>query len=97
MGISLIMSYHERFIANLIHVIADYSIVEVIILCCSHWKSNIKIPSILALLTFDIYLIHFKVLIVMQHLTPSLPLIIFIISTLLLSSALLIVRKKIIK
>lgn len=96
-AVSLTMSFYPRFIPNMAHVFADYVIVATIILVFSRWRPTIKIPAIISLITFDIYLVHFKVLTVMKEVTPTLPIVIFMVATLLLSFALYFLRTKLIR
>lgn len=96
-AISVVMSFFPRFIANIAHVLADYSVVGILIIIFTNWRPEIKIPSILALITFDVYLVHFKVLTVMKSMTPTLPLLVFVAATLLCAIALYFIRNKIIK
>lgn len=96
-AVSLTMSFFPRFIPNLAHVLADYAVVATIIIIFSKWQPNIKIPALFSLITFDIYLVHFKVLTVMKEVTPTLPITIFIIATLLFSLSLYFLRTKLIK
>lgn len=97
MAVSLVMYNFPRFIPNLVHVIADYLTIAAIIIICTNWHVSIKIPTIFSLITFDIYLVHFKVLTVMKEVTPTLPIVIFIIATLLFSLSLYFLRTKLIK
>lgn len=96
-AVSLVMSFYPRFVANLAHVIADYAVVATIIIVFSRWQPSIRIPAILSLITFDIYLIHFKVLVVMKEVTPTLPISLFIAVTVSFSIALYCLRTKLIK
>ena len=96
-AVSFTMSFFPRFGPNLAHVIADYAVVATIIMVFSRWQPVIKIPALFSLITFDIYLVHFKVLTVMKEVTPTLPIAIFIIATLLLSLSLYLLRTKLIK
>ena len=96
-AVSFTMSFFPRFVPNLAHVIADYAVVATIIMVFSRWQPVIKIPALFSLITFDIYLVHFKVLTVMKEVTPTLPIAIFIIATLLLSLSLYLLRTKLIK
>lgn len=96
-AISLTMSFFPRFIPNLAHVIADYAVVSTIIVVFSKWQPAIKVPTLFSLITFDIYLVHFKVLTVMKQVTPTLPIAIFVIATLLFSLSLYFLRTKLIK
>lgn len=97
MAISLAMSFHPHLIPNLVHVIADYSVITTIILFFSKWHPNIKIPALFSLITLDIYLVHFKVLTIMKEISPTLPIAIFIIGTLLFALSLYLLRTKLIK
>lgn len=96
-AVSLTMSFFPRFIPNLVHVIADYAIVATIIIVISKWQPVIRVPALFSLITFDIYLVHFKVLTVMKEVTPTLPIAVFIIATLLISLSLYFLRTKLIK
>lgn len=96
-AVSFTMSFFPRFVPNLAHVIADYAVVATIIMVFYRWQPVIKIPALFSLITFDIYLVHFKVLTVMKEVTPTLPIAIFIIATILLSLSLYLLRTKLIK
>lgn len=96
-AVSLTMSFFPRFFPNLVHVIADYAVVATIIIVLSKWQPVVKIPALFSLITFDIYLVHFKVLTVMKDVTPTMPIAIFIIATLLFSLSIYFLRTKLIK
>ena len=96
-AVSFVMSFYPRYIPNLAHVIADYTVVATIIIVFSKWKLSICIPAILSMITFDIYLVHFKVLVVMKEVTPTLPISLFMAATALFSVALYCLRTKLIK
>lgn len=95
--VSITMYFHDRFFENLMHVIADYSVVGAIIVTLSRWNIAIKVPSLLALITFDIYLVHFKVLTFMQSITPELPILMFLMVTLFISISFYMIRTKLIR
>lgn len=97
MAVSLTMSFFPRFVPNMAHVLADYAVVATIILIFSRWQPTIKVPAIISLITFDIYLVHFKVLTVMKEVTPAMLIVIFIAAALLLSLSLYFLRTKLIK
>lgn len=96
-AISLTMSFFPRFIPNLAHVIADYLVVATIILIFSQWHPIVKIPVIFSMITFDIYLVHLKILVVMQEVTPTLPILLFVVATLLFALTLNYLRRKLIR
>lgn len=96
-AISTMMSFFPRFVPNVAHVMADYTVVATIIMIFSRWRPTFKFPPLLALLTFDICLVHFKVLTVMKVVSPSMPIAFFIAATLFLSLALYFLRTKLIR
>lgn len=76
---------------------ADYAVVATIILVFSKWQPDVKIPALFSLITFDIYLVHFKMLTVMKQVAPTLPIVIFVLATLFFATALYFLRTKLIK
>ena len=97
MSLSFLMSFFPRFIPNIDHVIADYAVVATIIVVFSKWQPEAKIPALFSLITFDVYLVHFKVLTVMKQVAPTFPMVIFVLATLLFATALYFLRTKLIK
>lgn len=97
MCVSLFMSFYPRFIANVVHVAADYVTVGIIILFFTHFSFSFKVPVILALLTFDIYLVHFKILEVMTSTMGYIPLLGFIVVTVMISVIFFDLRKYLIR
>lgn len=95
--ISVYMSFYPGFIPNLVHVVADYATIALILLVCIKWSPTFKIPTILSLITFDIYLVHFKVLMVMKGYEYSMSILLFIIATALFSFLLYFLRTKLTK
>lgn len=96
-AVSATMAFYPRFVPNVAHELADYAAVATIILLFSRWRPTFRIPTLLSLVTFDIYLVHFKVLVVMKEVSPSMSVAIFISATLLLSFALCFLRTKLIR
>lgn len=95
--LSCVFALHSRFVANIVHVLADYSIIGTILLCFSNTHPDIKIPSILAAVTFDIYLIHFKILMLMSVSNLELSIIPFIVATVFVSIIFYQLRTQILK
>lgn len=81
MLLTLVFTFHPRFLANMVHSIADYAVVATILLVFSRFRPNVKIPAICAAVTFDIYLVHYKVLTVISESDMELSLWLFIAST----------------
>ena len=96
-AVSISLLCLPRFIPNLAHVLADYAVVATIIVVFSKWQPIIKAPAVLSLITFDIYLVHFKVLVVMKAIIAIWSVATFIIATLCFSLSLYLLRTKLIK
>lgn len=97
MLLSLVFTFHPRFVANIVHSIADYAIVGTLILIFSNYQPNFKIPSVLAAITFDIYLVHFKILIVIKETDFDLSLGLFIAATAIASVGSYLLRSRLLK
>lgn len=69
----------------------------VLICVLSLKRIDIKIPSLLALLSFDIYLIHNKVLLSMKDNCDYVELISFVVITLLATSLFYLLRSRLLK
>ncbi len=95
--LSAVFAFHPRFIANTVHLLADYAAVGTILLIFSNVKPEIKISSFWAAFTFDIYLVHFKVLTVIHSLNYKMSQILFIGATVLASIAFYQVRTRLLK
>lgn len=96
-AISLLMWWHPRFIPNLVHLIADYSTIAAILIVFCNWSPSIKMPAVISLMTFDIYLVHYKVLTVMKEYEPPMSIVLFLVATALLSLSFYFLRTKLIK
>lgn len=90
--ISIVMSFFPRFMANISHLAMDYLTVTAIILLFSNYNPKLRIPTILSIITFDIYLVHYKVLIVMNEVTQTFPIYVFIITTIICAVTLYLLR-----
>lgn len=97
MLLSLVFTFHPRFLANMVHSIADYTVVATLLLVFSRFRPNVKIPAILAAITFDIYLVHFKTLIVISESDMGLSLWLFIAATIVASIGFYCLRTRLLK
>jgi len=95
--LSLVFAFHPRFVANIAHSIADYAVVGTILLIFGKYHPRIKIPAILAAITFDIYLVHFKVLTVIKQSDLGLSVILFVAATAVASIGFYLLRSRLLK
>ncbi len=79
------------------HGILNAVFMAVLICVLSLKRIDIKIPSLLALLSFDIYLIHNKVLLSMKDNCDYVELISFVVITLLATSLFYLLRSRLLK
>lgn len=79
------------------HGILNAVFMAVLICVLSLKRIDIKIPSLLALLSFDIYLIHNKVLLSMKDSCDHVELISFVVITLLATSLFYLLRSRLLK
>lgn len=66
-SVAAVMSFYPRFLPNVSHVLADYLCVGAVLVVFSRWRPAVKVPLALSMLTFDLYLLHFKVLVMMTR------------------------------
>lgn len=95
--VSTLITLEPRFVANFVHVLADYIVVGIIITLFTKFRPKIKLPLILSLISFDIYLVHFKVLMFMSKATSEMSLLIFIVATGICAVLLLFLRTRLIR
>lgn len=58
---------YPRFIPYAVHAFADYSVIAALIIFFSKYNFEIGIPAILGAMTFDIYLVHYKILMLSEY------------------------------
>lgn len=95
--LSLVFTFHSRFVANLVHSLADYAIIGTLLLIFGKYHAEIKIPSVLAAITFDVYLTHFKVLTVLKYTDLNLSIWLFVVATALVSLSFYLLRSRLLK
>lgn len=67
LSVLAIMWFYPRFIPNSVHTLADFMCVGTILVVFSRYRPSVKVLPVLSMLTFDVYLVHFKVLVVMTE------------------------------
>ncbi len=95
--LSVVFSYHPRALANIFHSLADYATIGVILLVFSRFRPVVKFPAVLGAITFDIYLVHFKALVIISNSDIDLSFLLFVVSTAFASIGFYLLRTRIFK
>ena len=78
-----------------LHGLADWYVVLALIVLCSYFIIEVKTPSIMGTISYDIYLTNNKVINYLRPLYPSLGLLHFVIGVVIVSTASYTIRKQI--
>ncbi len=95
--LSAVFLCHPRIIANVGHSIADYAVVGTMILVFSKYNLSLKFPAVLGAITFDIYLVHFKILEIFKAFDFNLSIAAFIAATAVASIEFYLLRTRLLK
>jgi len=95
--LSIAFLYYPRFIANIGHSIVDYAMVSTILMVFSIFKPSLKLPTVLGAITFDIYLVHFKILEIFKASDLDLSIAAFLAVTAVVSIGFYLLRTRLLK
>lgn len=75
------------------HTAVNYIVVALFLTACTIWKFHINTPKFITEISFDVYLVHNKVLVLCKSLLPIIPLWIFVLGTIAATVAFGCIRK----